>query len=197
MAAVEELLKEMSEDGKDTLMLIRELSSFVAYYRRLLDKLELDTLTGLPGSNKYQDLKVGIEKRMPAVGVVVFDVNDLKYYNDVKGHQAGDQLLQKAAESFHAVTGPNVQIFRTGGDEFVGIITACVQSDIDGVIAKWQKRLVELNSADDGIRCNIAHGTAFGSGEYRFSDIMALADERMYAHKRWMKENGQKIGNIR
>jgi len=197
MKAVEELLKEMSEDGRDTLMLIHELSSFVAYYRRLLDKLELDTLTGLPGSNKYQDLKVGIEKRMPTVGVIVFDVNDLKYYNDVKGHQAGDRLLQKAAESFHAVTGPNVHIFRTGGDEFVGIINAGTQSAIDIVITKWQEKLAELNSVDDGIRCNIAHGAAFGAGEYQFSDIMALADERMYSQKRWMKENGLKMGDIR
>jgi hypothetical protein len=52
MAATEELLKEISEDGKDALLLVRELASFVAYYRRLLDKLELDALTGLPGSNK-------------------------------------------------------------------------------------------------------------------------------------------------
>jgi len=199
MAAVEELLREMSEDGKDTLLLIRELSGFVAYYRRVLERLELDALTGLPGNNKCVDFKAGLEDRSPSVGVVMFDVNDLKYYNDSMGHQAGDRLLQKAAESFHAIADAfsNARVFRTGGDEFVAIITDCAESDIDAVVAAWQAKLAELNTADDGIRCTVAYGTAFGARPYKLADVTALADERMYAKKREMKSAGIKLGAVR
>jgi diguanylate cyclase (GGDEF)-like protein len=124
-------------------------------------------------------------------------VNDLKYYNDSKGHQAGDRLLQKAAESFHCITNRNVQVFRTGGDEFVGIIWNCEENGIAAVIDLWRKKLAELNADDDGIVCTIAHGAAFGSGEYKYDDVVALADERMYADKRRMKEAGLKLGEMR
>ena len=199
MAAVEELLKEISEDGKDTLLLIRELSGFVAYYRRVLERLELDALTGLPGNNKCIDFKAGLEERSPSVGVVMFDVNDLKHYNDNMGHQAGDRLLQKAAESFQTIADANrnARVFRTGGDEFMAILTDCAESDIDAIIKTWQAKLTELNAANDGIHCTVAHGTAFGTKPYKLTDIIAQADERMYAEKRRMKEAGIKLGEVR
>ncbi|MDR0331393.1 MAG: GGDEF domain-containing protein [Chitinispirillales bacterium] len=198
MAAVEELLNELNSEGKDVLLLIREMSGFVSYYRRLLEKFELDSLTGLPGSNKYREFRANLEARpAKSVGVIVFDVNDLKYYNDNKGHHSGDLLLQKAAESFHSIAGKNVSVFRTGGDEFVAVAAGCAEADLSGIVASWQEKLAELNAAADGIACTVAHGVAFGSGEYRFGDILELADERMYAEKRRMKESGVKLGEVR
>ena len=197
MTATEELLKDLGSETKDVLLLIRELAGFVSYYRRLLERFELDVLTGLPVCARYHEFRTNLEQRASSVGVIVFDVNDLKYYNDNKGHHAGDLLLQKAAESFHAVTGNNVHIFRTGGDEFVGLVLDCTESDVAGIVAKWRKKLDELNSARDGIRCTVAHGTAWGSGNYRVSDLLELADKRMYEEKRRMKESGIKIGEVR
>jgi diguanylate cyclase (GGDEF)-like protein len=197
MAAIDELMKDMSKDSKDVLLLVRELASTVTFYQNLLSKFELDALTGLPGSNKYMDRKADIEKHSANLGVIAFDVNDLKYYNDTKGHQAGDRLLQKAAESFHAITSRQIEVFRTGGDEFVGIIWNCAEGDIDSAVASWQKKLAELNAVDDGIRCTIAWGAAFGTGEYKYEDVLAQADERMYAEKLRMKECGLKLGELR
>ncbi|MDR2693973.1 MAG: GGDEF domain-containing protein [Chitinispirillales bacterium] len=196
MAAVDELLSELSDEGRSALLLMREMSD---YYRRLLRKLELDSLTGLPGSNKYHELIAELTARPPeSVGFIVFDVNDLKRYNDTMGHHAGDLLLQRAAESFHAVTGDGVRIFRTGGDEFVAVMPDCSESGVDAVVAKWREALAELNAAGGGaIRCTIAHGIAFGTGEYALAEVMKFADERMYDDKRRMKESGLKIGDVR
>ncbi|MDR2578605.1 MAG: GGDEF domain-containing protein [Chitinispirillales bacterium] len=196
--AIQEFLEELSSDSEGVRSLIRELTGLVSYYERLLERFELDSLTGLPGSNKYHEFRDNLEIRVPAsIGIIVFDVNDLKYYNDTKGHQAGDLLIQKAAESFHYISSQNVKIFRAGGDEFVAIITGCAESDIDGVVAKWQARLAELNTAEDGICCTIAWGAAFGSGQYKLGDVMQLADKRMYEEKLRMKECGLKIGEMR
>lgn len=206
MATVEELGRDLAEANQElaqTLLLVKEMSLYVAHYRRVLEKFELDTLTGLPGSNKYLEFRSkyldirATEKRTASLGVIAFDVNDLKYYNDNKGHQAGDLLLQKAAHSFFAIIDFQTHVFRTGGDEFIGIITGCAESDIDGVVAKWQEKLAELNALDDGIRCTIAWGAAFGAGEYNYEEVLAQADERMYAEKRRMKAAGLKLGDIR
>jgi len=196
MAAVDELLSELSDEGKSALLLMREMSD---YYRRLLKKLELDSLTGLPGSNKYHELIADLTAHpAESVGFIVFDVNDLKHYNDTMGHHAGDLLLQRAAESFHAVTGDGVHIFRTGGDEFAAVLPNCTENSMAAVVEKWQGALNELNASSGGpIRCTIAHGTAFGRGKYALAEVMKFADERMYCDKRKMKENGQKIGDVR
>jgi diguanylate cyclase (GGDEF)-like protein len=196
MAAVDELLSELSDEGKSALLLMREMSD---YYRRLLKKLELDSLTGLPGSNKYHELIAELTAHpAKSVGIIVFDVNDLKHYNDTMGHHAGDLLIQRAAESFHAVTGDDVRIFRTGGDEFMAVMPDCTESGIDAVVAKWQEALSGLNAAAAGpIRCNVAHGKAFGEGEYALAEVMKFADARMYDDKRRMKECGLKIGDVR
>jgi len=196
MAAVDELLSELSDEGKSALLLMREMSD---YYRRLLTKLELDSLTGLPGSNKYHELIADLTAHpVKSIGFIVFDVNDLKHYNDTMGHHAGDLLLQRAAESFHAVTGDGVHIFRTGGDEFAAVLPNCTESGMAAVVEKWQGALDELNASGSGsIRCTIAHGTAFGEGEYALAEVMKFADERMYSDKRKMKESGQKIGDVR
>jgi diguanylate cyclase (GGDEF)-like protein len=196
MAAIDELLSELSEEGRNAFLLMREMSD---YYRRLLKKLELDSLTGLPGSNKYHELIAELTAH-PAgsVGFIIFDVNDLKHYNDTMGHHAGDLLLQMAAESFQSIAGGNVRVFRTGGDEFVAVATDYSEEDIDKVIAKWREKLKALNAASaSGIRCTVACGSAVGSGAYTLADVMKLADERMYAEKRRMKESGEKIGDLR
>ncbi len=189
MRAKEEFILEFRSEDDDVLLLIREATGLISFYRRLLDKFELDALTGLPGSAKFRDYIEGLEKnRPPGVGVMFFDVNGLKECNDTKGHQAGDLLIQKAAESLHALTGNNVSAFRVGGDEFVVIITGHEESFLAVVLERWRRKLTELNAAPDGIYCSIAVGAAFGSDDYIIGDVLALADERMYADKRRMKE---------
>lgn len=221
MKPIEEFLKEMNSESKDALLLLRETAQLVSYYRRLLERFELDALTGLMGANKYHEFKTELAEKPPkTLGVIVFDVNDLKYYNDNKGHQAGDILLQKAADSFlyiseenmcrkpcekpagaeacdDSVPCLNMHIFRTGGDEFVALIPNCSEGELFGVIAIWKEKLAELNAADDGIHCSIAYGAAFGKGKYRIGDVLQLADDRMYGEKQRMKSSGEKLGDVR
>ncbi|MCL2088496.1 MAG: GGDEF domain-containing protein [Oscillospiraceae bacterium] len=187
MKASEEFLQELGRGGAETLELISEMAEMVAYYRRMLERLELDSLTGLPGSNKFREFTAGIESFAESVGVIFFDVNGLKECNDTKGHHAGDLLLQKAAESFHALTDENIRAFRIGGDEFVVVITNREAIVVEQTLAKWREILSELNAANDGIYCSVAAGAAFGSGEYEIGSILKLADERMYAEKISMK----------
>ncbi len=184
MRAKDEFIKEFRSEDDDVLLLIREAMGMVGYYRRLLEKFELDTLTGLPGNNSFRDYIEGIESRCTSLGIIFFDVNGLKACNDSMGHQAGDLLIQKAAESLHALTNKNVSAFRVGGDEFVVVLTDCDESAIEETLKKWRWKLSELNAADDGITCSISAGAAFGSGEYKASDLLELADERMYHEKR-------------
>jgi diguanylate cyclase (GGDEF)-like protein len=159
----------------------------VEHYQQMLARYERDELTGLNGANKFRDFVKGIERRSASTGVVFFDVNDLKKYNDNVGHHAGDLLLKKAAESIEMVAGGNVHGFRTGGDEFVVVITDCTETDIAMFMKNWHNKLKELNTKDDGITCVMAAGAAFGTGNYEMDKVMKTADERMYADKKRIK----------
>ncbi len=184
MNAVETLRQEI---GEDQLLLIRETAEMVAFYRRMLERYELDTLTGLPGSNRFRECTAAIEQQAATVGVIFFDINNLKVINDTKGHGAGDRLIQKTAESIMRVPGNNQQAFRVGGDEFVIILTDCSEDDITGFVEIWETKLAEINEADDGLFCSVSVGAAYGACGYRIGDVLKLADARMYDKKRRMK----------
>jgi diguanylate cyclase (GGDEF)-like protein len=186
-SVVKEFLQELGSDSEDVLFLLKEAADSVKFYRRLLERFELDSLTGLPGANKYNEFIKNIKNRAATVGIIFYDVNDLKYYNDNKGHHAGDLLLQKAAESLMLVSGGNVHSYRLGGDEFVTVIANCTEKDIEALMEKWHEGLAKLNEADDGIHCSVSAGTAFGGEGYDPDEILKIADERMYANKVEMK----------
>lgn len=51
----------------------------------------------------------------------MFDLNDLKYFNDTFGHNEGDVLIKAAADTISCVFSKYGQCFRIGGDEFAVI----------------------------------------------------------------------------
>jgi diguanylate cyclase (GGDEF)-like protein len=58
-------------------------------------------------------------KARRAVTLMVFDVDDLKRYNDAYGHEAGDQALRETARALQSVVRKTDRVCRIGGDEFV------------------------------------------------------------------------------
>lgn len=91
----------------------------------------LDSMTGAQNKRAFIDereninlqIKHSIEQNTEfAFGVIVFDVNNLKYLNDNFGHNAGDSLIKNSCKliTLHFEDSP---VFRIGGDEFVVVIT--------------------------------------------------------------------------
>lgn len=157
------------------------------YYRRLLERYERDDLTGLYGNNKFRAFLNELKTRVKSLGIIFFDVNDLKKVNDNQGHSVGSLLLKKAADSLILTVNEKIHPFRIGGDEFVVVMPDCTENEMESYLSNWREKLAELNAPDDGIRCAMAHGAAFGSGQFEASDLLQLADTRMYAEKRKMK----------
>jgi diguanylate cyclase (GGDEF)-like protein/PAS domain S-box-containing protein len=79
-----------------------------------------DPLTGLYNRAYYEQVipKLDTSRKLP-LSIVMADVNGLKLTNDIFGHEAGDLLLKKAAETFQRVRRKEDVIARIGGDEFV------------------------------------------------------------------------------
>ena len=115
------------------------------------------------------------------------DVNNLKHMNDTYGHEAGDSLIKKAAESLRKIEARNVLTFRVGGDEFMAVGLHMSLEEAEALLKAWEAGLKELNRQDDGIQCVIACGMAFGEGDFDLEALFKQADERMYEDKKAKK----------
>ena len=147
------------------------------YSRKLQTEKEHDGLTGLYNKGKFMEMKDSLFARQDAIAVFNLDVNNLKTMNDRHGHEAGDRLIRKAAESLKKIEARNIMPFRVGGDEFTVILSG--------------RDLLKLNRAEDGIPCTIACGFAFGEKGYDLEEVLALADRRMYEDKKKIKEQNK------
>ena len=161
--------------------------------KTLMYNSEHDQLTGLYNKGKYLEMVAGDYKNMNSIGLFNFDVNNLKKINDTMGHEAGDKLIIKAADSIRKVTTTNVHGYRMGGDEFLMVACNVTEEEVEVIKARWEEELARLNTLDDGIDCVIAVGVVYGEAPYDFGALNAKADSLMYEDKKRKKKPGEEI----
>lgn len=163
--------------------------NIVNMQKRKEEKLENeannDGLTGLYNRRAY-DKEVARYNNMGLkddLVVVAIDINGLKKANDTLGHEAGDELILGAAKCLQSVFETYGHVYRTGGDEFIAIISVGkntlekIKSDLQKKCDNWQGKLVE--------RLTLSAGYA-SVRDYKCQDIVKLvktADENMYKAK--------------
>ena len=150
-----------------------------------------DQLTGLQNRRAYEEAIEHLSKELPnGCCVIAADINGLKATNDTIGHYAGDELIIGAAKCLcRSFTGTD-RIYRTGGDEFVVIITD-EEYDVDAALnrlerfsADWKGTLIRGLS--------ISAGIASAKEMDDIDTILKAADQRMYESKRKYYESAGK-----
>ena len=157
------------------------------YSRMLRNEKDYDGLTGLYNRGKFMEMKRTLLRNQDEIAIFNMDVNNLKQVNDTLGHEAGDRLIRKAAESLKRIEARNVIPFRVGGDEFVVAVVHVDQAGAEKIRQTWEKALAELNEGEDDLPCTVACGSAFGEKGYDLEEVLARADQAMYAAKVAMK----------
>ena len=114
--------------------------------------------------------------------ILSMDLNNLKVYNDTKGHAAGDRALVTVAQIMEDIFNPHARLYRTGGDEFMAIFTKADKNFIENLVEDFQ---AALEATEYKVACGIA--------EYLPGDdiekVITLSDERMYSHKVKLKNS--------
>ena len=160
-----------------------------------------DGLTGIGNRTAFQEHLVDLEKRkneIPAVAIIMFDVNDLKFVNDNLGHHLGDSMLVQSANTIKtAFERQEGECFRIGGDEFAVLISGSnVQMRCEQGLMNFKKKMVEHNRKPDKLfRISIAYGYALYNKENagkKLMDIYQQADMLMYENKKIMKASQSK-----
>lgn len=151
---------------------------------------EHDKLTGLYNKGKYMMLKENHFDDPGSIALFNFDVNNLKYINDNFGHEYGDELIIKAAQSIHAVTSDRVFGFRMGGDEYAMVAVNVTKKETDEIYDGWKRALEDLNTQGN-VYCVMACGLKYCEGEFDAEELFKQADELMYLDKKTRKEKGE------
>jgi len=152
--------------------------------RRELSRLSItDPLTGLYNHRHFfSKLREGIaraQRQKHPLTLVLLDLDDFKIYNDTKGHLAGDRLLEGVGALINTRIRQGVDSgYRYGGDEFAVLLV-----ELGGERAiSAAKRLADAMASELGVTASL--GVGFLAEGMSAEDLVALADEKMYADKR-------------
>lgn len=154
---------------------------------KIVYESEHDHLTGLYNKGKFSEMSKVELLSCESITVCYLDVNYLKRTNDTMGHEAGNKLLIKAADSMKAVEAVDVYAFRMGGDEFAIVALNLSEADSDKLVSDWTEALKRINESDPDPVCIIACGMVYGRAPYDLNELCEEADKRMYAEKRRIK----------
>lgn len=155
-----------------------------------------DGLTGVGNRTAFEERLTALDKVKDGsggIGIVMFDVNDLKFVNDNLGHHFGDDMLIKSADIICDAFEPlGAECFRIGGDEFAVLLNGDDLQDVyEKGIESFSDKVKQHNDIPEKhFRISIAHGFAVYNKELqnsRMTDVYQQADKRMYENKKEMK----------
>jgi len=162
--------------------------------RELSDRLAhlalYDHLTGLPNRTLFADRldrAIGLATRTgDPFSLLYIDLDNFKEVNDRLGHQAGDQLLQTAADRLLRCVRDSDTVSRQGGDEFLALLINCC--DMNAGVLCAQKIVSTLSEPYliDGknLRLSATVGIAvFPSDADDARSLVRAADTAMYRGK--------------
>ncbi len=147
-----------------------------------------DDMTGFLNRRAYE-AQLEYYRRNPIpenLVFTVFDINQLKHVNDTLGHAAGDELIcgfASIANKLKMLQGKNGKVFRTGGDEFVGIFCltpeqyAIGEKEFFNHVSKWRGKLVKRIAIASGTACRLDYP------DLNIDELAKIADQNMYTSK--------------
>jgi two-component system, cell cycle response regulator len=169
-----------------------ELQRQIEAKNRQLEELALtDSLTGLPNRRAVESwaprLLSGAARHDFPFWVVAMDLDHFKSINDRFGHEAGDMVLKRFAEILK-VNGRKSDICgRTGGEEFLQVVTHAGPSEVRLVIERIRQQLMSQKFTLDGteVTVTVSFGVAGFCGKKapEFTELVKQADAALYRAK--------------
>jgi len=157
---------------------------------RLRALAQTDPLTGLANRRMFQEILHKELKRAERtgdnVGVILADIDGFKSVNDLCGHQAGDEVLQKIAEILLKSVRESDTVARWGGDEFIILLPCAGASECARVGGRIQEKLQRAKGRllpGDGPEIGLSIGWS-STTRPDAEALVAAADRMMYNRKK-------------
>ena len=176
-ACVMELVKHLDND---TLIDTDGRDKLVGKLKGYQDKLYIDPVTGVYNRRYFED---EIRNMQNSAGVAMIDLDDFKLYNDIYGHDMGDQVLCIVADVIKDCIRKTDKLIRYGGDEFLLILSDMVRGTLRGKLLQIQEAIENATIPN----CSRLKLTASIGGviseDGQIDEAIAKADQLMYKAK--------------
>lgn len=200
-----------SDIRTDWITIAMGLLLLYAYYCDLV--LQVDALTMLLNRRCYEK---ELEHLSYRTAIIMFDVDGFKEINDNYGHQYGDVILRKIADTIKEAYSSVGYCYRIGGDEFCVLLKRgkldempdsmeeyvhpgtgeiiempVYPHSIQSVNQSFEKRLQEQR-LEEPLLPEVSLGYVFYHGKEDIADAIKTADELMYEKKRLRKKSKER-----
>lgn len=176
-ACVMELVKHLEND---TLIDTDGRDKLVGKLKGYQDKLYIDPVTGVYNRRYFED---EIRNMQNSAGVTMIDLDDFKLYNDIYGHDMGDQVLCIVADVIKDCIRKTDKLIRYGGDEFLLILSDMVRGTLRGKLLQIQEAIENATIPNcPRLKLTASIGGVI-SEDGKIDEAIAKADQLMYKAK--------------
>jgi len=196
LSALEEISNSVKSGGLDSRSLDNALqrAASCALQQSLLERevrslAITDELTGLYNRRGFlasatHQLKMA-HRNGENVLLLFCDVDNLKGINDSFGHQEGDLALIRTADVIEETFRDSDILARLAGDEFAVLASEASIPNRQAIMPRMENSLAKANAEESRYKLSFSIGVARFNPETPASlaELMALADQDMYAHK--------------
>ena len=178
---------------------IKLLNTSLSFAQQTLD---IDQVTGI-NNRRFYDQKISefINKKK-RFSLIVFDIDFFKVFNDQHGHQMGDFILKKIAQTLKQQVRKTDIVARYGGEEFVALLPDTLYNEAFKIAEKVriavEEKYFKLQEFQPNKNLTISAGVAsYPESNQNVDELFAIADKYLYIAKNEGKNQtrGPKIIN--
>lgn len=150
--------------------------------KEVFDLAIKDPLTHLLNRRGF-DLEYQKLHRLSVTQAVVFmiDIDNFKRFNDLHGHQFGDEILIQCSHQIKQMIGHNGVLSRWGGDEFAGILFSDFTHSIQ--LLEQMRDSISKDSFFASHQLTISIGYTVVSKDDSMDHVILLVDKALYRSK--------------
>lgn len=161
--------------------------SQLSFMSTLVRQATHDGLTGCfarASGEELLEIQFHIAARSGApLSIVFVDLDNFKQINDEFGHEAGDHVLAKAAETLRSNLRTGDILLRWGGEEFVIILPDASGLTAAKAVARLRERGLGLRPGGGPVTASFGIAERAGDHAMDWRQLLDLADQRMYQAK--------------
>jgi diguanylate cyclase (GGDEF)-like protein/PAS domain S-box-containing protein len=171
----------------------RDITERIQVQDALAEQAIRDTLTHLYNRRYFDHWMIQelsrANRNKKSVAILLCDLDRFKTINDTSGHQIGDEVLKRVAQSIQESTRGTDSVFRWGGDEFVVVLSDTTR---DGILIAAERirggihKLAEQGHFDLDLSIGIS---LYPQHANYLTKLIRIADQALYI----AKKGGDKI----
>ena len=144
-----------------------------------------DPLTGLLNRQAFErEMEKNDTGQSDPVGIMIGDVDGLKFVNDTQGHEAGNRLLVAAAQTIRNAFSNDFLMARVGGDEFAVMGLKTERPIFEEARQKIREAVDLYNGANPALHLSLSIGFALNDeAPSQVHEVFTQADNNMFREK--------------